>query len=88
MSLLSAVRKLMMMKVMKVLCMSTGVASMIISFLVGLFYNTILAWVLWYFFHSFQEPLPWSQCPVNDNLTGTQTHKHNTQENQDFMTVT
>ncbi|XP_057210658.1 inactive sodium-dependent neutral amino acid transporter B(0)AT3 [Triplophysa rosa] len=47
-----------------------GVASMIISFLVGLFYNTILAWVLWYFFHSFQEPLPWSQCPVNDNLTG------------------
>ncbi|XP_051991808.1 sodium-dependent neutral amino acid transporter B(0)AT3-like [Xyrauchen texanus] len=47
-----------------------GVASMIISFLVGLFYNTILAWVLWYFFHSFQEPLPWSQCPVNENLTG------------------
>ncbi|RXN17048.1 sodium-dependent neutral amino acid transporter B(0)AT3-like protein [Labeo rohita] len=47
-----------------------GVASMIISLLVGLFYNTILAWVLWYFFHSFQEPLPWSQCPVNDNRTG------------------
>ncbi|KAK2887769.1 hypothetical protein QQF64_012862 [Cirrhinus molitorella] len=47
-----------------------GVASMIISLLVGLFYNTILAWVLWYFFHSFQEPLPWSQCPVNDNKTG------------------
>ncbi|XP_055076169.1 inactive sodium-dependent neutral amino acid transporter B(0)AT3 isoform X1 [Misgurnus anguillicaudatus] len=47
-----------------------GVASMILSFLVGLFYNTILAWVLWYFFHSFQDPLPWSQCPINDNLTG------------------
>uniref|UniRef100_A0A671RMB3 Sodium-dependent neutral amino acid transporter B(0)AT3-like n=1 Tax=Sinocyclocheilus anshuiensis TaxID=1608454 RepID=A0A671RMB3_9TELE len=47
-----------------------GVASMIISLLVGLFYNTILAWVLWYFFHSFQEPLPWSQCPINENNNG------------------
>ncbi|XP_046714717.1 inactive sodium-dependent neutral amino acid transporter B(0)AT3 [Silurus meridionalis] len=46
-----------------------GVASMAVSFLVGLFYNTILAWVLWYFFNSFQEPLPWSQCPLNENQT-------------------
>ncbi|XP_074469650.1 sodium-dependent neutral amino acid transporter B(0)AT3-like [Sebastes fasciatus] len=42
-----------------------GIASMIVSFLVGIFYNTIMAWVLWYFFHSFQNPLPWSQCPLN-----------------------
>lgn len=42
-----------------------GIASLIVSFLVGLFYNTILAWVLWYFFHSFQEPLPWAHCPVS-----------------------
>ncbi|XP_036394629.1 sodium-dependent neutral amino acid transporter B(0)AT3-like [Megalops cyprinoides] len=47
-----------------------GLASLIVSFLVGLFYNTILAWVLWYFFHSFQNPLPWRDCPVNDNHTG------------------
>uniref|UniRef100_A0AAR2LRK9 Transporter n=1 Tax=Pygocentrus nattereri TaxID=42514 RepID=A0AAR2LRK9_PYGNA len=47
-----------------------GVASMTVSFLVGLFYNTILAWVLWYFFHSFQNPLPWQSCPVNANRTG------------------
>uniref|UniRef100_A0AAY4D927 Transporter n=1 Tax=Denticeps clupeoides TaxID=299321 RepID=A0AAY4D927_9TELE len=47
-----------------------GVASQAVSFLVGLFYNTILAWVLWYFFHSFQEPLPWSQCPVIEDQTG------------------
>ncbi|XP_072529448.1 inactive sodium-dependent neutral amino acid transporter B(0)AT3 [Salminus brasiliensis] len=46
-----------------------GVASMIVSFLVSLFYNTILAWVLWYFFNSFQEPLPWSQCPLDDSQT-------------------
>ncbi|XP_034017119.1 inactive sodium-dependent neutral amino acid transporter B(0)AT3 [Thalassophryne amazonica] len=47
-----------------------GIACMMVSFLVGLFYNTILAWVLWYFFHSFQDPLPWSQCPLNDDRTG------------------
>ncbi|XP_041932360.1 sodium-dependent neutral amino acid transporter B(0)AT3-like isoform X2 [Alosa sapidissima] len=47
-----------------------GVSSMVVSFLVCVFYNTLLAWVLWYFFHSFQNPLPWSQCPVNENLTG------------------
>ncbi|XP_062871509.1 inactive sodium-dependent neutral amino acid transporter B(0)AT3 [Trichomycterus rosablanca] len=46
-----------------------GVASMAVSFLVGLFYNTILAWVLWYLFNSFQEPLPWSQCPLNESQT-------------------
>ncbi|XP_038164974.1 inactive sodium-dependent neutral amino acid transporter B(0)AT3 [Cyprinodon tularosa] len=47
-----------------------GISSMIVSFLVSLYYNTIVAWVLWYFFHSFQEPLPWSQCPLNENKTG------------------
>ena len=47
-----------------------GIASMIVSFLVSLFYNTIMAWVIWYFFHSFENPLPWSQCPLNDNHTG------------------
>ncbi|KAL3980872.1 peroxin-5 [Sarotherodon galilaeus] len=47
-----------------------GVASMLVSFLIGLFYNMILAWILWYFFHSFQSPLPWRDCPVNLNHTG------------------
>ncbi|XP_034029456.1 sodium-dependent neutral amino acid transporter B(0)AT3-like [Thalassophryne amazonica] len=47
-----------------------GVASLMVSFLVGLFYNMILAWILWYFFHSFQSPLPWRDCPVNLNRTG------------------
>lgn len=46
-----------------------GVASMMVSFLVGMFYNMILAWILWYFFHSFQNPLPWRDCPVNLNHT-------------------
>lgn len=47
-----------------------GIGSIFVSFLVSIFYNTILAWVLWYFFHSFQNPLPWSHCPLNDNNTG------------------
>uniref|UniRef100_A0A3Q3GCI3 Transporter n=1 Tax=Labrus bergylta TaxID=56723 RepID=A0A3Q3GCI3_9LABR len=47
-----------------------GIASMSVSFLVGMYYNTIIAWVMWYFFNSFQDPLPWSQCPLNENLTG------------------
>ncbi len=43
---------------------------MCVSFLVSLYYNTIIAWVMWYFFNSFQDPLPWSQCPINANRTG------------------
>ncbi|MCJ8750139.1 hypothetical protein PDJAM_G00259120 [Pangasius djambal] len=48
----------------------SGVASMLCSFMVGLYYNTIIAWVMWYFFNSFQDPLPWTQCPLNENRTG------------------
>ncbi|XP_055067729.2 sodium-dependent neutral amino acid transporter B(0)AT1 [Misgurnus anguillicaudatus] len=46
-----------------------GLASMVVSFLVCLFYNTILAWVLWYLFNSFYNPLPWHHCPTTLNLT-------------------
>ncbi|XP_004597956.2 sodium-dependent neutral amino acid transporter B(0)AT1 [Ochotona princeps] len=47
-----------------------GITAMLVSFMVGLYYNTIIAWILWYFFNSFQDPLPWSQCPLNQNHTG------------------
>ncbi|XP_051871693.1 solute carrier family 6 member 19a, tandem duplicate 1 [Pristis pectinata] len=47
-----------------------GIASMLVSFLVGLYYNSIIALVLWYIFNSFQEPLPWSDCPLTPNGTG------------------
>lgn len=46
-----------------------GIASMLVSLLIGLYYNTLIAWIMWYFFNSFQSPLPWSQCPLNDNGT-------------------
>ncbi|XP_062301994.1 sodium-dependent neutral amino acid transporter B(0)AT1-like [Osmerus eperlanus] len=47
-----------------------GIASLLVSFLVGMYYNTIMAWIMWYLFNSFQSPLPWSQCPRNANKTG------------------
>ncbi|XP_059801268.1 solute carrier family 6 member 19a, tandem duplicate 1 [Hypanus sabinus] len=47
-----------------------GIASMLVSFLVGLYYNSIIALVMWYIFNSFQEPLPWSNCPMAENGTG------------------
>ncbi|XP_062986073.1 sodium-dependent neutral amino acid transporter B(0)AT3-like [Elgaria multicarinata webbii] len=40
-----------------------GYASMTVAFLVSVYYNMILAWVMWYFANSFREPLPWSSCP-------------------------
>lgn len=47
-----------------------GIASLTVSFLVGMYYNTIMAWIMWYLFNSFQSPLPWSQCPLDANKTG------------------
>ncbi|XP_061615836.1 sodium-dependent neutral amino acid transporter B(0)AT1-like isoform X1 [Phyllopteryx taeniolatus] len=47
-----------------------GIASMLVSFLVALYYNTLIAWIMWYLFNSFQSPLPWTQCPLNENATG------------------
>ncbi|XP_075439958.1 sodium- and chloride-dependent transporter XTRP3A-like isoform X2 [Ascaphus truei] len=47
-----------------------GVASVVVSFFLCMYYNVINAWAFWYFFHSFQDPLPWSSCPMNSNLTG------------------
>lgn len=51
--------------------LAAGIASLMVSFLVGMYYNTIMAWIMWYLFNSFQDPLPWSHCPLNHNKTGT-----------------
>ncbi|XP_075405077.1 sodium- and chloride-dependent transporter XTRP3 isoform X3 [Tenrec ecaudatus] len=47
-----------------------GVASVVVSFFLSMYYNVINAWAFWYIFHSFQDPLPWSVCPLNANRTG------------------
>ncbi|KAG9509399.1 Sodium-dependent neutral amino acid transporter SLC6A17 [Fragariocoptes setiger] len=46
-----------------------GIASAVVSFNVGLYYNTIVAWCLYYFWSSFRTPLPFSQCPTWSNST-------------------
>ncbi|XP_059550621.1 inactive sodium-dependent neutral amino acid transporter B(0)AT3 [Myotis daubentonii] len=47
-----------------------GLGCFTASFLISLYYNTVLTWVLWYLLNSFQHPLPWSTCPLNLNQTG------------------
>ncbi|XP_060985352.1 inactive sodium-dependent neutral amino acid transporter B(0)AT3 isoform X3 [Dama dama] len=47
-----------------------GLGCFTVSFLVSLYYNTVLTWVLWYLLNSFQHPLPWSACPPDLNRTG------------------
>lgn len=41
-----------------------GIASALVSFWVGFYYNTIIAWCLYYLVQSFMSPLPWSECPT------------------------
>ncbi|XP_067863978.1 sodium-dependent neutral amino acid transporter SLC6A17 isoform X1 [Heptranchias perlo] len=48
-----------------------GFASCIVCFFVGLYYNVIIGWSIFYFFKSFQSPLPWSECPLITNGTIT-----------------
>jgi solute carrier family 6 amino acid/orphan transporter-like 15/16/17/18/20 len=40
-----------------------GISSAVVSYIVALYYNTIIAWCLIYFLHSFEKPLPWADCP-------------------------
>lgn len=40
-----------------------GISSAVVSYIVALYYNTIIAWCLIYFLHSFESPLPWAECP-------------------------
>ncbi len=39
-----------------------GLAGVIVTTIIRIYYNIIIGWVLLYFFHSFQNPLPWSEC--------------------------
>ena len=47
----------------------------VVSFTVGAYYTMVSGWALYYFFNSFQDPLPWSSCPIEstdysfDNVT-------------------
>ncbi|XP_051576160.1 sodium- and chloride-dependent transporter XTRP3-like [Myxocyprinus asiaticus] len=47
-----------------------GMASVVTSVYLCLYYNVINAWSFWYLFHSFQTVLPWAECPINSNRSG------------------
>ncbi|XP_013875424.1 sodium-dependent neutral amino acid transporter SLC6A17 [Austrofundulus limnaeus] len=46
-----------------------GVSSLMVCGFVGLYYNVIIGWSIFYFFQSFQYPLPWAECPIKRNGT-------------------
>uniref|UniRef100_H2ZX72 Transporter n=2 Tax=Latimeria chalumnae TaxID=7897 RepID=H2ZX72_LATCH len=48
-----------------------GVATVIISFVLCTYYNVIITWALYYFFNSFQSPLPWQSCNNTWNMLET-----------------
>lgn len=48
-----------------------GISSAIVSFNVALYYNTIIAWCLFYFIESFHAQLPWAECPKNHFENGS-----------------
>ena len=50
-----------------------GFSSVVVCFLVSLYYNVIIAWCVFYFVNSFQDPLPWSSCPTEVVQIGNAT---------------
>ncbi|KAM4619491.1 sodium-dependent neutral amino acid transporter B(0)AT2 [Polymixia lowei] len=48
-----------------------GFASCVVCFFVALYYNVIIGWSLFYFSQSFQQPLPWHECPLIKNKSST-----------------
>ncbi|XP_015198227.1 sodium-dependent neutral amino acid transporter SLC6A17 [Lepisosteus oculatus] len=44
-----------------------GFSSLIVCAFVALYYNVIIGWSIFYFFQSFQYPLPWNECPLKRN---------------------
>ncbi|XP_038223563.1 sodium-dependent neutral amino acid transporter B(0)AT3 [Zerene cesonia] len=50
-----------------------GISSAVVSFNVALYYNSIIAWCLFYFAQSFQAELPWSECPKKYFSNGSYT---------------
>ncbi|XP_077600972.1 sodium-dependent neutral amino acid transporter B(0)AT2 isoform X1 [Stigmatopora nigra] len=48
-----------------------GFASCVVCFFVALYYNVIISWSLFYFSQSFQQPLPWHECPLVKSQNST-----------------
>ena len=46
-----------------------GIACMVVSFLVSVYYNMIIGWSFYYMFISMQEKLPYESCDGYDQIT-------------------
>lgn len=57
-----------------------GFSSVAVCFLVSLYYNVIIAWCVFYFVNSFQDPLPWATCPTEAVRVGNTTLIQNVPE--------
>ena len=42
--------------------MGIGIAALVVNSYICLYYNVIIAWVIYYFFSSFNAFLPWGNC--------------------------
>lgn len=47
-----------------VICFITGLgyAMLVITFLISVYYNVIIAWTLYYIFVTFRKTMPWGEC--------------------------
>ena len=46
-----------------------GLSSVVVSFLVGCYYNMIVAWCFYYLFISFQAEVPYAKCPCIEGVS-------------------
>uniref|UniRef100_A0AAQ6A594 Solute carrier family 6 member 14 n=1 Tax=Amphiprion ocellaris TaxID=80972 RepID=A0AAQ6A594_AMPOC len=53
-----------------------GVAMVMVTLIVSIYYNVIIAYSLYYMFASMQFPLPWSSCSSNSSCSDTPTGAH------------
>ena len=52
-----------------------GLSSVVVSFLVGCYYNMIVAWCFYYLFISFQAEVPYAKCPCAEGVSScNRTH--------------
>ncbi|MBN3304276.1 INE protein, partial [Amia calva] len=45
-----------------------GLSTVVISFVLCTYYNVLMAWALYYLFHSFRSTLPWQSCNSTWNI--------------------
>ena len=56
-------------------CLSgIGYASIVISFVVSVYYNVIMTWALYYFYHAFKKDIPWVGCDHSWNTENCYVH--------------